>query len=148
MKTITTLILIMLTCLGIKGQTAPDAGKPQPAGSVCQLKYAGTEWHIEHSDTARHQCQTIALAELPPMSQANTPMNLFINKMGTYSLKKSPELLISDEYSIVVEDLLTGQYYNLKSPEPYTFKMNRGFNQSRFILEISKSGSKVASAGK
>ncbi|MES2679673.1 MAG: hypothetical protein V4635_07305, partial [Bacteroidota bacterium] len=123
MKTIATLILITLTCFGIKGQTAPEPAKTQPSGPVCTLKYAGTEWSIEHSDTAGHQCQTIAIAELPPMSQANTPMNLFINKMGSYSLKRAPELVIPDEYTIVIEDLLTGQYYNLKTQEPYTFKM-------------------------
>jgi len=146
MRTIATLILLLCFYANFNGQTATDAGKQ--AATSCLLTFENGEWAIEHSDTLRHHCQTIAVASLPAMNQANTPMNLFINTMGTYSLKKAPALVIGDDYTIVVEDLLTGQYYNLKSDEPYTFKMNRGFNQTRFVLEISKSAAKVASAGK
>lgn len=146
MRTITIMILIW-TCLGLKGQTVLDPGKYQSTGATCVLSYTDNKWVIEHNDTAKHQCQAISIVSLPPMSQTNTPVNLFITAMGTYSLKKASELVIPDEYTVVVEDLLTGQYYNLKSQEPYTFKMNRGFGQTRFVLEISKSGSKVASTG-
>jgi len=147
MKTITIMILIVCICQNFKGQTVTDQKKSENT-AACLLSYEVGEWTIDHSDTGKHKCQTFVIAELPPMSQANTPMNLFITTMGTYSLKKAPGLIISDEYSVAVEDLLTGQYYNLKTQEAYTFKMNRGFNQTRFVLEISKSNSKVVSTSK
>ncbi len=146
MRTTATMILVTLICLGINGQTVLDPKKGPASAAACILTYADNQWAIEHNDTAHHQCQTIAIASLPAMNQASTPMNLFITTMGTYSLKKDPKLVIAEEYNIVVEDLLTGQYYNLKSQEPYTFKMNRGFGQTRFMLEISKTNAKVVSA--
>ncbi len=136
MRTIAILIFLIWASLDFKGQTVLDAVKQQSEGA-CVLNYTDAGWTMEYNDPSKQLCPTIAIASLPAMSQANTPLNLFITVAGTYTLKKDADLAIPDDYTVVVEDLLTGQYYNLKTQESYTFKMNRGFNQTLFVLEIS-----------
>lgn len=139
MKTIGTLFVMVLFTGIVSGQSAH-----------CTLSYINNSWAIVHSDSTHRQCSELLIGSLPPLSQASTPMNLFITTMGSYSLKKDALLQLPGDYSVVVEDLLTGQYYNLNSPEPYVFKMNRGFGQTRFLMEISKNPVKLAmsSSGK
>lgn len=110
----------------------------------CTLSYSNSQWTIAHSYSTHRQCSGLLIASLPSLSQASTPMDLFITVMGSYTLKKDPALQLPPDYSVVVEDLLTGRYYNLNSTEPYVFRMNMGFSQTRFLLEISKDAPKLA----
>jgi hypothetical protein len=133
-------------CILISVFLAPLAGFSQ--SGPCNLSYTDGKWAITHSDTIAHQCSELHIASLPPLTLSPMPMNLFITAKGTYKLKKAPSLAIPEDYTLLVEDLLTGQYYNLNSPEPYVFNMNRAFNQTRFLLEPSKTPAKLATAGK
>ena len=137
MKTLYLFLSMFLTSLALQSQSGP-----------CTLSYSDDKWTISHSGTEAHQCSELHIASLPPLNVISVPLNLFITVKGTYKLSKDPSLLIPEEYTVVVEDLLTGQYYNLNSSEPYVFNMNRGFNQTRFLLEPSKNPAKLATAGK
>ncbi len=150
MRTIVILFLGILIQGRISGQSvlSPSTEVKSGNNAPCALMYTGDKWTVAHSDTAHHQCSVLVIKSLPPHSKISTVMNPFISMRGSYTLKKDPSLVIPDDCTVILEDMLTGQYFNLKTQDSYVFNITRGFNQPRFSIEVSQGISKSAVGAK
>jgi len=128
MKTIG-ILFFFFSILGLQSQTSQH--------KHCSLDFKGSQWVLSHHDSVHQNCNAIYIKSVPPVSIAYTPIDLTMTVKGIYSIKKDPSLELDGDYDVVVEDLLTGQYYDLSSPETYTFRVNRVADR-RFVLEINK----------
>lgn len=138
MKTILTLIMSFgIQCLTIA----------QTTGSVasCSIIYSDKIEAYFYEDSSYVKCNEILIQNLPPLSQSQTNMKLNFATKGNYKFKKAPGLTVPDGYAIHIEDQLTGQSFDLRSQETYSFSFNRMI-PDRFILYIkSVPPSKTAS---
>ncbi len=142
MKKFSTIILILCMKGVIFGQTQ-NSTETKSGSEHCSVTFSGDKWIVSHHESVNHKCNEIVIKNLPPVTKVSTPIDLNINTKGFYTLKKDPSVQISDEYSIGIEDGLTGQYYNLGTQDGYTFSVNRASRDIRFVMEIKKNNLKL-----
>jgi hypothetical protein len=140
MKTIITILLIIF-CQGFMFSQA-IVNQVSKTNASCTLNYSDEKWIVTHKDPAPHVCKEILIKSVPPVSKAYTPIDMTMSVKGFYTFKKDPSLAISEDYTVVIEDLLTGKYFNMNTKEGYTYSINRGTAEKRFVLEISKNTGK------
>jgi len=140
MKTLITLILIVCTQSVIFGQKKGAGSKHKEEQlNLCVVNYADGKWIITHNETTGdHQCDDLVIKSLPTLQQGNTPLELNMEYQGFYTIKKDPSLMLTDDYHVLIQDVLTGEFYNLNSTEAYPFKINKATNDTRFRMEIKK----------
>jgi hypothetical protein len=137
MKTIATLIAFF----GIPFLTFSQITNSNP--NNCSIVYSEDMKAYYYADSASMKCEEILLQNLPPLSQSTTLLKLNFVTKGSYTLKKAQGLIVPDGYNVLIEDQLTGQNFDLKSQDSYSFSFNR-IIPDRFIMHI-KSNDKFAS---
>ncbi|MES2681119.1 MAG: hypothetical protein V4635_14595 [Bacteroidota bacterium] len=145
MKTISTIFLIILTQSVAFSQGTVNPDSNSGIDSRCTLNYSNEKWIITHKDPSPHVCTDMVIKSIPPASKAYTPIDLTNTIKGIYTFKKDSSLTISDEYNVVIEDLLTGKYFNMNTEQGYTYSVNRASGEKRFVVEISKNTVKPGS---
>lgn len=126
---------------GIQCLTFAQTGSSN--SNKCSVIYSDEIEAYFYEDSSYVKCNEIIIQNIPPLSQSHTTMKLNFVTKGSYSFKKAPELTVPDGYSIYIEDQLTGQAFDLRSQEAYSFSFNRMI-PDRFIMHI-KSNHKFAS---
>ena len=138
MKTIVVLILLILAAVDIyiPGASLAKHLSARQEPVPCSIVYSEDEEGMIYEDTLQTQCQLVEIRSLPPMMEGDVPVKVKFIK-GHYSLKRSLSIAVDDSFKVVIEDLLTGQIYDLKSATPYSFNVNRTI-PDRFIMHINR----------
>lgn len=80
----------------------------------------------------------ILIESLPGYGKEPIPVEVFQNKKGSYTFKKHPSLVMPEYYNVIITDSLTGQSFDLKNADSYTFDVTKS-TPDRFMLYMSKS---------
>lgn len=103
--------------------------------NTCSVFYSQEIESYFFEDSSDVSCTEIIIKDLPPLSQSETYFKLNFVTKGRYSFKKASGLIVPDNYKIYIEDQLTGQTFDLRTEETYSFSHNRVI-PNRFILFI------------
>ena len=129
MKTIFILILINLI-------QSTNFAQTKSSIKTCAPIYATDGKNLVFTSSLSNPCYTILIDNLP-LSQSSTILELNLSVKGSYTFKKSEALVIPPNYMVVLEDLYTGNSFNLGSPEKHSFSIGRA-SYKKFALRIYK----------
>ena len=133
MKTIITLILIVLFQGLISGQTQEAAAAAKSSAMV----YSASMEALIYKDDGDQFGKEIIIESLPDFAVISVPVHISQISKGVYTFKKDPKLVIPEFFNVVIEDNLTGALFDLKNSDSYSFSINRAI-PDRFVLQISK----------
>jgi hypothetical protein len=143
MKTIIVLILLLLTAADLyipqDSLLRSLAGLPQ--SDKCSIIYSEEEDGYTYEERDRTGCTFLEITSLPPLMEGDVPVKISFTK-GSYSLKRSLSVGLDVGYKFILEDMLTGQMYDLKSETPYSFNVSRTI-PDRFVMHVSKDSGKI-----
>ena len=134
MKIITTLIGIMGFQYISLCQPAASAAQ-QTATTVCTVDYSDESEALQPLEAAPVKSREIMIVGLPPFTHASIPVNLEFGMTGAFTFKKDPSLDVNSSFDLYIEDMLTGQIFNLKTNNSYSFKVSHKV-PGRFVLHI------------
>lgn len=134
MKTISTLLCALF--LHTMSWSQVNLNQPGLKTSACEVVYSANATGMVYSNQSAGTCTDLKITSLPNMEDGRVPVRLAFTK-GTYTLQKGEGLLIPDNIQVEVEDLLTGQIFDLKDGNPYTFNVNRNMGD-RFMIYFKK----------
>jgi hypothetical protein len=80
----------------------------------------------------------ILIESLPGYGVDPIPVEVFQDKNGSYTFKKHPSLIVPEYYNVIITDSLTGQSFDLKNSDSYTFDVTKA-TPDRFMLYMYKS---------
>jgi hypothetical protein len=130
MKAVFYLILMSLAPVFIAAQAGPSAKK-------CGMIYSEEEEALVYKDTAAQYNEEIIIESIPSFAGEPIPVYINPNVQGQHTFKKHPSLSLPEYYSVVIKDTVTGNSFDLKSSDSYTFSVNR-VTPDRFVLYIDK----------
>jgi len=135
-KIIFTLCLIIL--LSPVNQT--KAQKPAPT-SKCSapstsLVYSKHENALVYKNEDDITSPDILIETLPFSRKSSVPLIIDPDMRGSFTLKKHPALLLPEYYTVTIEDKVTGEIFDLKTNDSYTFVVDKHV-EDRFILQMS-----------
>jgi hypothetical protein len=140
MKSIQRILLMILVNFSIS-QAQIKTGEL----SADRLVYSEEEDAIIPKDAGQHSNELV-IESLPGMEELSIPLLFHQQPKGSYTIKKDPGLELPEFYNVIIEDTLTGNQFDLKYAESYSFSVNR-FIPERFVLQISKKRSTAGSRG-
>lgn len=108
----------------------------------CVLVYSEDEEALVYKDSTLQYHNEILIGSLP--GDAGDPIPVYLNPYvkGQYTFKKHPSLQLPEYYTVVIKDKLTGEAFDLKISDSYTFNVNK-VTPDRFVLCIDKKRNKV-----
>jgi hypothetical protein len=92
---------------------------------------------VYKDDGTDHSGHEIVIESLPGFDETHIPVIIAQKLKGSFTFKKHPKLELPEYYTVVIEDNLTGQLFDLKAADSYTFSINRSI-PDRFVLHITK----------
>jgi hypothetical protein len=104
---------------------------------TCAIIYSPNNGSLIFKAYSANPCLEIIIESLPPLSQASTEFFLELFEKGSYSFKATKGLAIPGNYTVVIEDIQTGNVFDLRSSEPHSFSLNRAMTK-RFVMKINK----------
>jgi hypothetical protein len=133
MKTLLTTLLLVLAQSVIVAQDLASADESESYAII----YSEDEEALVYKDTSDTQGKDIVIESIPGFDKVSIPVVISQNKKGSYTFKKHPTLFLPEYYSVVIEDNLTGNVFDLQSADSYSFSVNRAM-PDRFVLLITK----------
>jgi hypothetical protein len=85
-------------------------------------------------------CRKFSIKNLGSLPDGSFPVKLVL-VFGAYTLSKDADLEIPSGTEVKIEDMLTGQLFDLNASETYSFKVNRTIVE-RFVIHIDRPRSK------
>lgn len=134
MKTLITILMLSLASSMTFAQTASAKAE----GKDFSLVYSQDDDALVAKDAAEIKGQDIVIESLPYFEKLTIPVYIAESLNGSYTIKKHPNLLLPEYFSVVILDSQTGYSFDLKSNEPYTFVAAAQDNPERFVLKIDK----------
>lgn len=138
MKTLATLLLICTlsqVSLSQKRQLTNISTSKEAKNSL--LFYSQEEDALVLKDTNFTHSEVIVIESLPYFDKLTIPVYIDQQTKGTYSFKKHASLELPEYYSVIIVDRLTGQSFDLKTQDSYTFQVTKDIPE-RFELKIDK----------
>ena len=75
----------------------------------------------------------ITIESLPELTGVPSELIFEFHNKGTYSFKLASELVIPENYNLILKDSRTGNTFNLQSKENHSFTINRAMSKQFFI---------------
>lgn len=130
MKTILIILFIGMAQAITFAQSRAAAGLKN-----CAMIYSQDDDALVSKENGQHG-EEIIIESLPYFQKLTIPVYINENLKGSYTFKKHPSLLLPEFYSVVIKDTFTGENFDLKSSDSYTFQVNND-EPERFVLVIS-----------
>lgn len=80
---------------------------------------------------------SLTIESLPELSDPKAELSLELTAKGIYTFRKAESLVIPENYSLVIEDLATGNVFDLSSSEQHAFSINRAMIKL-FLVRLIK----------
>lgn len=149
MKTIFALLFTALVA-GATGARAQASAPALPAGldrlnSV--MVYSEEEEAIIYKNETGANSKDILIESLPGYGREDIPVEVNQDEKGNFTFKKAPSLLIPEFYTVVIKDTLTGEQFDLKRADSYSFEVKKVVPE-RFLLQVKKAKSNQLTAMK
>lgn len=80
---------------------------------------------------------SLIIETLPALSDPKAELSLELTAKGIYTFRKAESLVIPENYSLIIEDLATGNVFDLSSSERHAFSVNRAMIKS-FLVRLVK----------
>lgn len=103
--------------------------------SNCFVEYSEELKEFIPQHASKITCREITITNLPPQTNSVSVFNIDFSMTGSYTFKIDSTLEIYPDKDVYVEDMLTGQVFDLKTSSSYSFKVNRPI-PDRFVLHI------------
>jgi hypothetical protein len=103
--------------------------------SNCFVEYSEELKSFVPEQSSKISCREITIKNLPPQTNSVSVFSVDFGMTGSYTFKIDPTIEIYPDKDVYVEDMLTGQVFDLKTSSSYSFKVNRPI-PDRFVLHI------------
>ena len=136
MKTLILLITTLLLASATGARAQEYATKPAaPQKSV--LVYSEEDEALIYKNELHTQGKEILIESLPEYGKAAIPVIVRQDENGSFTFKKHPNLLLPEFYTVIIEDTLTGEQFDLKNADSYSFVVSKMVPE-RFMLQMTK----------
>jgi len=134
MKTIFILLITALVGVSTGAQAQQAAAKPATSDKGNSVMvYSEEEEALIYKQTGKE----ILIETLPEYGKEAIPIIVNQDVKGNFTFKKHPALLLPEYYNVVIEDTLTGEHFDLKNADSYSFVVAKDVPE-RFMLQMSK----------
>jgi hypothetical protein len=141
MKTLITLLAATIIATAtLKAQPASKPTMPEPHKSV--MVYSEEEEALVYKQGSHISGKEILIESLPGFGKDPIPVEVNQFEKGSYTFKKHPALVLPEYYNVVIIDSLTGEQFDLKSADSYTFDVSRVVPE-RFLLQMQKTKTRL-----
>ncbi len=132
-KIFTFLTIAMLGGLSV-ANAQQTAGKTATDKTV--LIYSEEDEALVYKNTSKTS-KEIIIESLPGFGFEPVPVEISLNENGSYTFKKSASLILPEYYTVVITDSLTGEKFDLKTSDSYSFDVAKA-TPERFALQMTK----------
>lgn len=139
MKTIFAILFIAMAAAGAQAQNAALPAGLDRLKSV--MVYSEAEEAIVYK-TANNNSKEILIESLPGYGSDDIPVEVNQDEKGSFTLKKHPSLLLPEFYTVVIKDTVTGEQFDLKDSDSYSFEVKKVVPE-RFLLQMKKTKSSL-----
>lgn len=134
-KIVTLFAAALLTVTAASAQQTAASITADKAKSV--MVYSEEDEALVYKNGSAHHGREILIETLPGFGNDPVPVDIDQNANGSYTFKKHPSLQLPEYYTVIITDSLTGNQFDLKKSDSYTFDVAKAMPE-RFALEMRK----------
>ena len=137
MKTLSILLITLFFTFTAKTQTENISRSLVSDKQKSILIYSEEEEALIYKSDVLTTSKEILIQSLPVYGKTSIPVILKQDQKGCFTFKKHPALLLPEYYDVTIEDTLTGEVFDLKNSDSYSFVITK-IVPERFILQMNK----------
>lgn len=134
-KILTILVLALFTVTAASAQQTVKAIPAERLKSV--MVYSADDDAIVYKQGSQQNGKEIIIESIPGFGTESVVVDIAQNENGSYTFTKHPSLLLPEYYTVIITDAVTGNQFDLKKSDSYTFDIAKQ-TPERFTLRMQK----------